>query len=149
MLPFFGNDACLFQHIPQIFILDRNIIIAKIKTVLFNFWRFEMSVKKIEHIGIAVKDLTVSIPLFEKLLGVKCYLIEEVEEQKVKTAFFKVGETKIELLEATAEDSPIAKFISKRGEGLHHIALDVENIEQSLASLKKKATWLCCKSSSF
>ncbi len=97
-----------------------------------------MSVNKIEHIGIAVKDLSVSIPLFEKLLGVKCYLVEEVAEQKVKTAFFKVGETKIELLEATADDSPVAKFIAKRGEGLHHIALDVDNIEENLSTLHKE-----------
>ncbi len=94
-------------------------------------------IKKIEHIGIAVKCLEDSISRFEKLLGTKCYKIEEVEEQKVKTAFFKVGESKIELLEATSSESPIAKFIEKRGEGIHHIAFEVENLETKLKELKE------------
>lgn len=94
-------------------------------------------VKKIEHIGIAVKNLEESIQLFEKLLGTNCYKIEEVQDQKVKTAFFKVGETKIELLEATSPDSPIAKYIEKRGEGIHHIAFEVEDIEKKLVELKE------------
>ncbi len=93
--------------------------------------------KKIEHIGIAVRDLNKSIELFERLLNTKCYKIEVVEDQKVKTAFFKIGETKIELLEATSEESPIAKFIDKRGEGVHHIAFEVENIEKRIQELKK------------
>lgn len=86
----------------------------------------------IEHIGIAVKSLDEAIPFYEKLLGWSCYAIEEVEEQKVRTAFFKVGETKIELLEATSPESPIAKFIGKRGEGVHHIAFSVTDLEGKL-----------------
>ncbi|MCX8055992.1 MAG: methylmalonyl-CoA epimerase [Ignavibacteria bacterium] len=94
-------------------------------------------IKKVEHIGVAVKSLNESIPVFEKLLGSTCYKVEEVSDQKVKTAFFKVGETKIELLEATSPDSPIAKFIEKRGEGVHHIAFEVEDIEKKLVELKE------------
>jgi methylmalonyl-CoA/ethylmalonyl-CoA epimerase len=82
----------------------------------------------IEHIGIAVKDLLTAIPLYEKLFGTKCYAIEEVADQKVKTAFFKVGETKIELLESTSPDGPIGKFIEKKGEGVHHIAFAVDDV---------------------
>lgn len=93
--------------------------------------------KKVEHIGIAVKNLDESIQLFEKLLGTNCYKIEEVEDQKVKTAFFKVGETKIELLEATSPESPIAKYIEKRGEGIHHIAFEVEDINRKILELKE------------
>ncbi len=97
-----------------------------------------MGVRKIEHIAIAVKDLQISIPLFEKLLGTPCYLIEKIEEQKVKTAFFKIGDTKIELLEATSSESTVAKFIENKGEGLHHIAFDVENIKETLSDLEEK-----------
>ncbi len=91
-----------------------------------------MSVTHIEHIGIAVKDLEVAIPLWEKLLGVKCYNIEEVAEQKVKTAFFKVGEVKIELLQSTSEDGTVAKFIERSGEGIHHLAFATDSIESEL-----------------
>ena len=94
-------------------------------------------VKKIEHIGIAVKNLDQAIQTFEKLLGTKCYKIEEVEDQKVRTAFLKVGETKIELLEATSQDSPIAKFLEKRGEGIHHIAFEVQNLKNKLLELRE------------
>lgn len=94
-------------------------------------------IKKVEHIGIAVKNLDQSIKIFEKLLGTQCYKIEEVEDQKVITAFFKLGETKIELLEATSSDSPIAKFIDKKGEGIHHIAFETENLENKLKELKE------------
>ncbi|NPV11410.1 MAG: methylmalonyl-CoA epimerase [Ignavibacteria bacterium] len=94
-------------------------------------------VKKIEHIGIAVRNLEQAIPLFEKLLETNCYKIEEVEDQKVRTAFLKVGETKIELLEATSSDSPIAKFIEKRGEGIHHIAFEVDDLQNKLNELKE------------
>lgn len=87
----------------------------------------------IEHLGIAVKSLDTAIPLWEKLLGTQCYSIEEVAEQKVRTAFLKIGQTKIELLEATAEDSPIAKFIEKKGEGIQHVAFAVDGIENVLA----------------
>ena len=86
----------------------------------------------IEHIGIAVNSLSDAIPFYEKVLGLKCYSIEEVADQKVKTAFFMVGQTKIELLESTDPEGPIGKFIEKRGEGIHHIAYAVENIEEKL-----------------
>jgi len=97
-----------------------------------------MQASKIEHIGIAVKDLNKSISLYEELLGNKCYKIEEVKDQKVKTAFFNIGNTKIELLEATDPTSPIARFIEKRGEGIHHIALAVSDIENRLHNLEEK-----------
>lgn len=86
----------------------------------------------IEHIGIAVKSLEQAISYYENVLGLKCYAIEEVKDQKVKTAFFKVGQTKIELLESTDPEGPIGKFIEKKGEGMHHMAFAVENIEQCL-----------------
>ena len=94
--------------------------------------------KKIEHIGIAVKDLDVSNTLFEKLLGVSHYKIEDVAAEGVKTSFFKVGESKIELLQATSPNSPIAKFIAKHGEGVHHLAFDVEDIEAEIERLKNE-----------
>ncbi len=92
-----------------------------------------MSVTHVEHIGIAVKDLNVAIPMWEKLLGVKCYNIEEVAEQKVRTAFLKIGNVKIELLESTSDDGAIAKFIEKKGEGVQHIAFASDDIEGDLA----------------
>lgn len=94
--------------------------------------------KKIEHIGIAVKDLDVSNTLFEKLLGVSHYKIEDVATEGVKTSFFKAGESKIELLQATSPNSPIAKFIAKHGEGVHHLAFDVEDIEAEIERLKNE-----------
>lgn len=93
---------------------------------------------KAEHIGIAVKDLSVSIPLFEKLLNSRCYKTEVVDSEKVKTAFFQIDETKIELLESTDPQGVIASFIEKKGEGLHHIAFEVEDIEGEMARLKKE-----------
>ena len=94
--------------------------------------------KKIEHIGIAVKDLETSNELFKKLLGVPHYKTEAVASEGVTTSFFDVGTHKIELLEATDANSPIAKFIAKKGEGVHHIAFEVENIEVELARLKEE-----------
>jgi methylmalonyl-CoA/ethylmalonyl-CoA epimerase len=91
---------------------------------------------KVEHIGIAVKSLTDSIPLFEKLLNTACYKTETVESEAVATAFFQKGETKIELLESTKEDGVIKKFIEKKGEGIHHIAFEVEDIEKEMERLK-------------
>lgn len=93
---------------------------------------------KIEHIGIAVKDLDKANAIYAALLGEKHYKIETVEREGVNTSFFKVGESKIELLEATNPDSPIAKFIEKRGEGIHHIAFAVENIEEEINRLKEE-----------
>jgi methylmalonyl-CoA/ethylmalonyl-CoA epimerase len=91
--------------------------------------------RKIEHIGIAVKNLNESNALFKKLLGVTHYKIEDVESEGVRTSFFKIGDLKIELLEATRPDSPIAKFIEKKGEGIHHIAFDTEDVESKINSL--------------
>ena len=91
---------------------------------------------KIEHIGIAVKELKSSIPLFEQLLNTPCYKTEEVASEGVSTAFFATGESKIELLEATKDGSPIQKFIDKKGEGIHHIAFEVENIEAEMKRLQ-------------
>jgi len=96
-----------------------------------------MKPSHIEHIGIAVKILDEAIPLYEKLLGVKCYRIEEVTDQKVRTAFFRVGQTKIELLESTDPDGPIGKFIEKKGEGIHHIALAVSELDKKLGELNE------------
>jgi len=93
---------------------------------------------KIEHIGIAVKNIDESNELFANLFGESHYKIEEVESEGVKTSFFKVGENKIELLEATKKDSPIAKFIAKKGEGIHHIAFDVDDIESEVKRLTKR-----------
>ena len=94
--------------------------------------------QKVEHIGIAVKNLAVSVPLFEKLLGTACYKTEIVNTENVNTAFFQTGETKIELLESTSEEGVISKFIEKKGEGLHHIAFDVKDIRAEMARLKKE-----------
>ena len=91
-----------------------------------------MNLKRIEHIGIAVKDLDSAIAFYENQLGLKCYAIEEVKDQKVKTAFFKIGDVKIELLESTDSEGPISKFIEKRGEGFHHIAYEVDNLSDVL-----------------
>ena len=97
-----------------------------------------MELNKIEHIGIAVNNLEESIKFYEEILGLKCYAVEVVKDQKVKTAFFQIGETKIELLESTQPDGPIAKFIEKRGEGIHHIAFKTDDINSSLNELKEK-----------
>jgi methylmalonyl-CoA/ethylmalonyl-CoA epimerase len=91
-----------------------------------------MKPSHIEHIGIAVTDLDAAIEFYEKVMGLTCYNIEEVADQKVRTAFFKVGETKIELLQSTDPAGPIGKFIEKKGEGIHHIAFSVEKIENQL-----------------
>lgn len=90
---------------------------------------------KIEHIGIAVKSLKESIPLFEQLLNTPCYKTETVADEGVNTAFFRTGDSKIELLEATKEASPIARFLEKKGPGMHHIAFEVENIEAEMKRL--------------
>ncbi len=96
----------------------------------------------IEHIGIAVKSLDESIPFYEKVLGLKCYAVEEVKDQKVKTAFFMVGQTKIELLESTDTEGPIGKFLEKKGEGIHHIAFAMENVGQALKEAEEKGVKL-------
>ena len=104
-----------------------------------------MDISHIEHIGIAVKSIEDSLPYYENVLGLKCYNIEEVADQKVKTAFFKVGQTKIELLEPTSEDSTIAKFIEKKGEGVHHIAFATPNVANALAEVESKGVQLIDK----
>ena len=94
-------------------------------------------IKKIDHLGIAVKSLDDSIPLWEKMLGTKCSHIEDVPTQKVRTAFLRVGEVLIELLEGTAEDSPVSKFIEKNGEGVHHVAFGTDDLVAELAKAKE------------
>lgn len=96
---------------------------------------FFAMIKKIEHLGIAVANIEESLKVFQTLLGTKCYKIEEVESEGVKTAFLQVGESKIELLEATNPDSPIAKYLEKRGQGIHHIAFEVDNIQTEIERL--------------
>lgn len=91
-----------------------------------------MNISHIEHIGIAVNSLDEAIPFYEKSFGLKCYAVEEVSDQKVKTAFFQVGETKIELLESTDPEGPIGRFLEKRGQGVHHIAFATDNVDKAL-----------------
>lgn len=104
-----------------------------------------MNLSHIEHIGIAVNSLEESIPYYENILGLKCYAIEEVKDQKVKTAFFKIGQTKLELLESTDPEGPIGKFIEKRGVGVHHIAFAVDGIESALQEAEEKGVLLIDK----
>ncbi|MEZ7873773.1 MAG: methylmalonyl-CoA epimerase [Bacteroidales bacterium] len=105
-----------------------------------------MKLSHIEHIGIAVKSLESAIPFYEEMLGLKCYAIEEVADQRVKTAFFKIGQTKIELLESTDPEGPIGKFIEKKGEGIHHIAFATEDgVQKSLDELAEKGVQLIDK----
>ncbi len=96
----------------------------------------------IEHIGIAVKDLEATKKYYEEVLGLTCYAIEEVADQHVKTAFFQLGQTKIELLESTSPEGPVARFIEKRGEGIHHIAFAVEGIQEKLDTVAGKGIQL-------
>ena len=104
-----------------------------------------MDISHIEHIGIAVKSLDEAIPFWEKQLGLKCYAIEEVKEQKVRTAFFKIGQTKIELLESTDPEGPIGKFIEKKGEGVHHVAFAADGLQANLDELAANGVQLIDK----
>ena len=104
-----------------------------------------MNLTHIEHLGIAVKSLEEAIPYYENVLGLKCYAIEEVADQKVKTAFFKIGQTKLELLEPTSEESTIASFLEKKGPGVHHIAFAVENVNEALHDAEEKEVRLIDK----
>ncbi len=105
-----------------------------------------MNISHIEHLGIAVKSLEQAIPYYENILGLKCFAVEEVADQKVKTAFFKVGQTKLELLEPTSEESAIAKFIEKKGEGIHHLAFAIEDgVANALAEVEAKGVRLIDK----
>ncbi len=104
-----------------------------------------MNILHIEHIGIAVNNLEEAIPFYENVLGLKCYAIEEVADQRVKTAFFMVGQTKIELLESTDPEGPIGKFIEKKGPGVHHLAFAVDNVDEVLAEVAGKGVQLIDK----
>ncbi|RLD78159.1 MAG: methylmalonyl-CoA epimerase [Bacteroidetes bacterium] len=106
-----------------------------------------MDLSHIEHIGIAVRSIDEAKKYYEKVLGLECYATEEVKDQKVKTAFFKVGQTKLELLEATDPESPVAKFIEKRGEGIHHIAFAVDSADEALKSVEEKGIKIIDKTS--
>ena len=106
-----------------------------------------MKPSHIEHIGIAVSNLQEAIRYYEDVMGLKCYAIEEVTDQKVRTAFFLVGETKIELLESTDPDGPVGKFIEKRGQGIHHIAFAMENASQALKEAQEMGVQLIDKTS--
>jgi methylmalonyl-CoA/ethylmalonyl-CoA epimerase len=101
-----------------------------------------MEPSHIEHIGIAVSNLEASIGFYEKVFGLKCYKIEEVPDQKVRTAFLRIGQTKIELLESTDPQGPIGKFIDKKGEGIHHIAFAVKDIEKQLKHAEENGVML-------
>jgi methylmalonyl-CoA/ethylmalonyl-CoA epimerase len=107
-----------------------------------NYLNFEnrgvKMIKKVDHIGIAVRSLETTLPFYTEVLHLPLLGIEEVESQKVRVAFLKAGETKLELLEPTSEDSPIAKYIEKRGEGIHHVALGVDCIEERIQEMKEK-----------
>ena len=105
-----------------------------------------MEITHIEHIGIAVKSIEEQLPYYEGVLGLKCYNIETVEDQKVKTAFFMAGQTKIELLESTDPEGPIGKFIEKKGPGIHPLAYAVDNVDESLSELEEKGVRLIDKS---
>jgi methylmalonyl-CoA/ethylmalonyl-CoA epimerase len=104
-----------------------------------------MAVTHIEHIGIAVKDLNAARAFYEKVLGLTCYAIEEVKDQKVKTAFFMVGGTKLELLESTDPEGPVGKFIEKKGEGIHHIAFTVDDVATALSGAESSGAVLIDK----
>lgn len=104
-----------------------------------------MNISHIEHIGIAVNKLDEAIPYYENVLGLKCYAVEEVADQKVKTAFFMVGQTKIELLESTDPEGPIGKFIEKKGPGVHHLAFAVDSVNEALNELADKGVQLIDK----
>ncbi len=106
-----------------------------------------MNISHIEHIGIAVTSLEEAIPFYENTLGLKCYAVEEVADQKVKTAFFMVGQTKIELLESTDPEGPIGKFIEKKGPGVHHLAFAVDKVNDALTELNEKGVQLIDKTS--
>jgi methylmalonyl-CoA/ethylmalonyl-CoA epimerase len=104
-----------------------------------------MNILHIEHIGIAVESLDSTIPYYETILGLKCYAIEEVADQKVKTAFFMVGDTKIELLESTDPEGPIGKYLENKGPGIHHIAFAVNDVNEALTELKSNGIRLIDK----
>lgn len=101
-----------------------------------------MDITRIEHLGIAVESIEEALPYYEGVLGLKCYAVEEVKDQKVRTAFFRVGQTKPELLEPTSPESPVAKFLEKRGPGILHLAFCVNDVEKQLATAQAKGVRL-------
>lgn len=101
-----------------------------------------MKITHIEHIGIAVKSLDEAIRYYQDVLGLECYAIEEVSDQKVKTAFFRVGDTKIELLESTDPEGPVGKFIEKKGPGMHHLAFAVDHVDEALQQVSDRGVKL-------
>jgi methylmalonyl-CoA/ethylmalonyl-CoA epimerase len=131
-------------------VLERNhiIILLRLKCNFNNKYKtFNMNISHIEHLGIAVDNLEDSIKYYENVLGLKCYAIEEVVDQKVKTAFFLVGNTKIELLESTSPEGPIGKFIAKKGPGIHHIAFAVHDATQALKLAEQRGVTVIDKES--
>lgn len=106
-----------------------------------------MKPTQIEHIGIAVSELKTAVRFYEDVFGLECYAIEEVPDQKVRTAFFRIGQIKIELLESTDPEGPIGKFIEKKGEGIHHIAFAVEDVNSALQEIEEKGVQLIDKKS--
>lgn len=125
-----------------------NTFVALIDTKIkrFNLINIEkMKPTHIEHIGIAVQSLEEAIPFYEKVLGLECYAVEEVVEQKVKTAFFKVGQTKIELLESTDPEGPIGKFVAKSGGGMHHLAFAYDDVQAALTNAEENGCRLIDK----
>ena len=104
-----------------------------------------MKLSHIEHLGIAVKSIEAALPFYEKVLGLECYAVEEVADQKVKTAFLKIGQTKIELLESTDPEGPVGKFIEKKGQGIHHIAFAVDNVNEALTEVEANGIQLVDK----
>lgn len=104
-----------------------------------------MDISHIEHLGIAVESIEEAQPYYEGVLGLKCYAVEEVKDQMVKTAFFRVGQTKLELLEPTSPESPVAKFLEKRGPGIHHLAFCVNDVDKQLATAEAKGVRLIDK----
>ncbi|MFZ5429874.1 MAG: methylmalonyl-CoA epimerase [Bacteroidota bacterium] len=104
-----------------------------------------MKISHIEHIGIAVENLEQAIPFYEKAFGLTCYAVEEVTDQKVRTAFFQVGQTKIELLESTDPEGPIGKFIAKKGQGIHHLAFAVDDVAGALKHAEEQGVTLIDK----
>ncbi len=104
-----------------------------------------MNLTHIEHIGIAVNNIEEAKKYYEEVLGLKCYAIEVVEDQKVKTAFFMIGQTKLELLEPTSDESAVAKFLAKKGQGIHHIAFATDDVDKSLKEAENKGVKLIDK----
>ena len=134
------KQAFYFDLMLQLLAKSSTFVAFRLSINFFNY--LHMKPTHIEHIGIAVKSLDEAIPFYEKVLGLTCYAVEEVVDQKVKTAFFKVGQTKIELLESTDPDGPIGKFLEKKGEGIHHMAYAVEGLADKLKIAEERGVKL-------